>query len=66
MRYSDILGSVLLGILIGLVGLATLTNYSQQSFYNIYHKAIETCEANLPRNQECVIIAIPKPAKDSK
>lgn len=61
-----IIGPIFLGIFIGAMGLATLYNYSEQSFYNVYHKEIEKCEANLPRNQECMIIAIPKPAKEVK
>lgn len=63
MRMSEGFFGFFFGILFGvtLAGLFQAVNPS--SWVNIVNKAMMECEKSLPRDQKCVIIAIP-PSKD--
>ena len=51
---------VILGIVCGLIVAAGLTIFPDTSYYNTVKNAKDECEKSLPRDQKCVIIAIPK------
>lgn len=56
---SNYFAPVMLGSAIGMLLLWAIPG----SNYNIVHKAKTECEKNLPRDQKCVIIAVPEVKK---
>jgi hypothetical protein len=46
------------GVVFGALGLVTLLE-SVNSYHKQASKAIQACEASLPRDQHCTIIALP-------
>jgi hypothetical protein len=61
-RAFDFLDFVL-GVVVGWSLAMTLAYTLPNSYYNVYKDATAKCEENLPRNQKCVIVAIPKEVK---
>ena len=51
------------GILFGVVLVGLIQSVNPSASVNIVSKAMEECEKSLPRDQKCVIIAVP-PSKD--
>lgn len=51
------------GILFGVVLVGLIQTFNPDSSVNIVSKAMAQCEKSLPRDQKCVIIAVP-PSKD--
>lgn len=56
---SNYLATAILGAALPMLLLWAITD----SNYNIIHKAKTECEKNLPRDQKCVIIAVPEVKK---
>ena len=56
---SDVLPAFLLGLILGLVAFM-LTDSLSGSCRSFAVAALEECEKTLPRNQQCVITAIPE------
>lgn len=56
---SDVLPGFVLGLILGLVALM-LTDSLSGSYRSLAVAALEECEKTLPRNQQCVITAIPE------
>ena len=54
---------VILGITFGFIIVSVATLFSDSSYYNVVKNAKTECEKSLPRDQKCVIIAIPKDKK---
>ena len=49
----------LAGILVGIIIAAALSELGPTSYYNVVTNAKESCEKSLPRDEHCVIVAIP-------
>jgi hypothetical protein len=47
------------GVFTGITLIASLQSCVPDSSVNVTHKAIADCEKSLPRDQKCVIIAVP-------
>ena len=54
------MNNIFIGFVIGILFAAFLFIVIPGSVVQQYHEAIDKCEATLPRNQHCKIIAIPK------
>lgn len=52
-------------LIISWVALVCVAVIPDNSNYNLVHNALEKCEKNLPRNQKCVITAIPEVKNDN-
>ncbi len=52
------MGEILAGCLAGAIAMALLLG--NFGIVPKYHEAINICEAELPRNQQCVITAVPE------
>jgi hypothetical protein len=50
----------LIGFITGVLSLTLFLKIIPATIVYKYNKAIELCEKDLPRSQECVITAIPK------
>lgn len=48
-----------MGLIIGALLVFGIEGTLPNSSVNLYQKAIEECEKDLPRNQHCVIIGVP-------
>ena len=59
MDNSDIFSLIGLGMVIG-VALSASTRLIPNSVLYTYYEVIKQCEAELPRDQHCVITAIPE------
>jgi len=51
------------GIMAGVLLLGVIQAANPSSWVNIVNKAMTECEKSLPRDQKCVIIAVP-PSRD--
>jgi hypothetical protein len=51
------------GIITGIALVGVIQTFNPDSAVNIVSKAMAQCEKSLPRDQKCVIIAVP-PSKD--
>lgn len=49
----------IMGLIIGALLVFGIEGTLPNSSVNLYQKAIEECEKDLPRNQHCVIIGVP-------
>lgn len=47
------------GVMTGIALVAALQHFNPDSYINIASKAITECEKSLPRDEKCIIIAIP-------
>ena len=54
---------LVLGVFLGWVLTAALAYTAPNSYYSVVIDAKTKCEQNLPRNQQCVIVAVPKEKK---
>jgi hypothetical protein len=59
----QIIISFMVGILIGISFIGLYTGITYDPTHGVVNKAMADCEASLPRNQHCYIIAVP-PDKD--
>lgn len=55
----DFLIGGLLGSIIGMLCIAAIFE-PKLTYYHDHQQILEQCEKDLPRNQSCVIIAVPK------
>lgn len=51
------------GIITGIVLVGAIQQFNPGAAVNVVAKAMNECEKSLPRDQKCVIVAIP-PSKD--
>jgi hypothetical protein len=51
-------GAFFTGILLGVVVILLVIGASSTSPTNLYRKAIENCEKDLPRNKHCKVIGV--------
>jgi hypothetical protein len=58
----EIFGSFLMGVAIGFIVLLLLSSLPG-TYPTMAREAIEKCEAELPRNQNCILTAIPAPVE---
>ena len=47
------------GLLFGVFSTVALIDISPTSYYNVVNTALKECEKSLPRDQNCIIIALP-------
>jgi len=60
---SDGFFGFIFGIVVGIALVAVIQAANPSASVNIVAKAMNECEKSLPRDQKCVIVAIP-PSKD--
>lgn len=60
---NDGVFALLFGIIAGVALVGLIQTFNPDSSVNIVSKAMAQCEKSLPRDQKCVIIAVP-PSKD--
>ncbi len=51
------------GIIFGITLIGAIQQFNPNASVNVVAKAMNECEKSLPRDQKCVIVAIP-PSKD--
>jgi hypothetical protein len=57
---SDFLGAVGLGAVLAVIALMAVLTFVPGSIFQQAKEAKEACEATLPRDQHCKIIAVPE------
>lgn len=62
MDSKEFWGAVFAGVVIGFVLCAAVASLPGSKI-NIYDRAKEQCERSLPRDQHCVIVAVPEAKK---
>ena len=55
----NVLGTLFAGGMIAVFIIVALIDTSPKSYKNIVENAIKECEKSLPRDQHCVIVALP-------
>lgn len=56
----ETMAKMVIGAVFAILSLMFMVETSPTSYKNIVDNAIKECEASLPRNQNCKIIAVPK------
>lgn len=57
---NDFFPGLIVGMFLGILVVFFSENLSTNSVRNKYYRAIEECEKNLPRSENCVIVALPR------
>jgi hypothetical protein len=59
MNYIDDAGTFIMGMIVALFFVLIFTIIFPREQIKLYDNAIVECEKTLPRNQHCVVIAVP-------